>query len=69
MTPPLLAAQLLFHIYHNEPIEEMVVADLGTGTGMILSGLMFIGSLYGIGVEVDEKYIRVAQSQLEEKFD
>ena len=69
MTPPLLAAQLLFHVYQHEPIEDMVVADLGCGTGMLLTGLVYIGAMHAIGVEIDEKYVRVAQDQLEDKVE
>lgn len=64
MTPPLVAAQLLYHVYLNENVEKMVVADLGVGTGMLLSGLIYIGAFHSLGIEIDEKYIRVAQKQL-----
>lgn len=50
MTPPDIAAKLLFLIYQNEPIENFVVADLGIGTGMLICGLVFIGAAYAIGV-------------------
>lgn len=50
MTPPDIAARLIYHIYLNEPVEEMVVADLGIGTGMLICGLVYIGSLYALGV-------------------
>ena len=69
MTPPDLAAKLLFHIYQREPVEEMLVAELGVGTGMILCGLVFIGAGYVLGVEIDEKYVGVAQRQLQEKVE
>ena len=69
MTPPVVAAQLLFHIHQRERVEEMVVADLGMGTGMLLTGLIYIGAVHSIGVELDQKYIRMAQKQLEEKVE
>jgi rRNA N6-adenosine-methyltransferase METTL5 len=69
MTPPLMAAQLLFHIYQREAIESMVVADLGAGTGMLAAGLVFIGALHTIAVEIDEKYVAVGQKQLEDKVE
>lgn len=50
MTPPDVAAKLLHLIYLNEPVEEYVAADLGTGTGMLISGLLFIGVLHAVGV-------------------
>ncbi len=65
MTPPLVAAQLLFHVYQYEDVESMVVADLGVGTGMILAGLIYIGASFSLGIEIDEKYVRVTQKQLE----
>jgi putative methylase len=69
MTPPDIAARLLFHIYQREPIEEMLVAELGVGTGMLMCGLVFVGAGYVLGVEIDEKYVGVAQGQLEEKVE
>ncbi len=39
----------------------MIVAELGTGTGMLLCGLVYIGAYYSLGVEIDAKYIRIAQ--------
>ena len=47
----------------------MVVADLGIGTGMLLTGLIYIGAYHSVGVEIDSKYIRVAQRQLEDKVE
>ena len=47
----------------------MLVADLGTGTGMLMAGLVYIGALHCIGVEIDEKYVRVAERQIEEKLE
>ena len=47
----------------------MVVADLGCGTGMLLTGLVYIGALHAFGVEIDQKYVRVAQDQLEDKVE
>ncbi len=50
MTPPDVAAKLLFYIYQNEPIESQVIADLGVGTGMLICGMVFIGAAYSLGV-------------------
>lgn len=47
----------------------MSVLDLGTGTGMLLCGLIYIGAGYGLGVEIDEKYVNIAQKQLSEKVE
>ena len=69
MTPPLVAARLLYHVHQHERVDQMVVADLGTGTGMILTGLVFIGALHSIGVEIDPQYALVALKQLEDKVE
>jgi len=45
------------------------VADLGVGTGMLICGLVYIGAMHAIGVELDEKYAYVAQKQLELKVE
>jgi predicted RNA methylase len=50
MTPPLVAAQLLFHVYQQENIEDMIVAELGIGTGMLMSGLIYIGAFHTLGL-------------------
>jgi len=42
MTPPDIAAKLLFHIYQNEPIENYTVADIGIGTGMLICGAIYL---------------------------
>jgi len=47
----------------------MLVADLGTGTGMLITGLVYIGSLYAVGVELDEKYVGVTKEQLDDKVE
>lgn len=61
MTPPIVAASLLFQIYQQENVEEMVVAELGVGTGMLTAGLIYIGAYHTLGIEIDQKYVRVAQ--------
>lgn len=50
MTPPDLAAKLLYYIYQHEDVEQQLVADLGVGTGMLTCGLVYIGALYTLGV-------------------
>lgn len=50
MTPPNVAAQLLYYVYLHEPVDSMLVADLGVGTGMLSCGLVYIGSLFTFGV-------------------
>jgi predicted RNA methylase len=69
MTPPNVAAQLLYYVYLHEPVDSMLVADLGVGTGMLSCGLVYIGSLFTFGVELDTKYVCVARDQLEEKVE
>lgn len=53
MTPPDIAAKLLFHIYNNEPIEEYTVADIGIGTGMLMCGVIYLQASYVVGFELD----------------
>ena len=36
---------------------------------MLLTGLIYIGALHAFGVEIDQKYVRVAQDQLEDKVE
>lgn len=50
MTPPDIAAKLLFHIYQTEPIEEYIVADIGIGTGMLMCGAIYLGAAYALGI-------------------
>lgn len=46
MTPPDIAAKLLYHIYQTEPIEQYIVADIGVGTGMLMCGAIFLEARY-----------------------
>lgn len=46
MTPPDIAAKLLYYIYHNEPIEQYTVADIGIGTGMLICGAIYLEAKY-----------------------
>ena len=34
---------------------------------MLICGMVFMGSAYSIGVQLDQKYVYVARDQLEEK--
>ena len=76
MTPPDVAAKLLFYIYQNEPIESYVVADIGIGTGMLTCGAIYLEARYGLeissfvlGIEFDEQYLLRTQKMLEEKVE
>ena len=42
MTPPDIAAKLLFYIYQNQPVEDYIVADIGIGTGMLMCGAIYL---------------------------
>ena len=35
----------------------MVSGDLGSGTGMLMAGMIYIGTMQVIGLEIDTKYI------------
>lgn len=69
MTPPDIAAKLLFHIHNTEPLHQLTVADLGIGTGMLMCGLIYVGAQFVVGFEVDEEYIEASREMLDEKVD
>ncbi|KRX05702.1 hypothetical protein PPERSA_09842 [Pseudocohnilembus persalinus] len=70
MTTPDIAAQMMFEIYHREPnLENMISGDLGCGTGMLMAGMLYIGTMYVVGFEIDTKYVKRTQEQLMEKFE
>ena len=44
MTPPVVAARLLFHAYMKGDIEGRSVLDLGCGTGILACGAALLGA-------------------------
>lgn len=60
ITPYHLASTVLFTIQSNYgDIENKLVADLGSGCGMLSVGSAILGSAHVVGFEIDEKAIEV----------
>lgn len=61
MTPYHLASTFLFTIQSNYgDIENKVVADLGSGCGMLSVGAAILGSNHIVGFEIDKTAIEVS---------
>ena len=60
MTPPVVAARLLFHAYMKEDIEGRSVLDLGCGTGIIACGAALLGAEGVFGVDIDPHAVAAA---------
>jgi len=60
MTPPQLAADLIFAAYMQGDIEGKDVVDAGTGTGMLAVGAALLGANV-TGVEKDESSLKTAR--------
>jgi predicted RNA methylase len=67
LTTPHLAAHTLYTAAFNyEDIEDKVVLDLGTGTGMLAIASALCGASHVIGVDIDTDALRVAQENIEQ---
>jgi len=64
-TPGDVAAELLWLAYSAGDIAGKVVADLGTGTGVLAVGAKLLGAEKVYAVEVDEKALEVARRNAE----
>ncbi|NJE49313.1 METTL5 family protein [Thermococcus sp. 9N3] len=64
-TPGNVAAELLWLAYSAGDIAGKVVADLGTGTGVLAIGAKLLGAEKVYAVEVDEKALEVARRNAE----
>jgi len=64
ITPPGLAADLIFFAYMNQDLGGKIV-DLGTGTGMLAVGVALTGSKVE-AVDKDEKALSTARKNAEE---
>jgi len=64
-TPGDVAAELLWLAYSAGDIAGKVVADLGTGTGVLAIGAKLLGAEKVYAVEVDEKALEVARKNAE----
>jgi putative methylase len=60
VTPPDIAARLLYHAYTRGDIEGKRVCDLGSGTGILAIGAALLGASSVTGVEIDSGAIAVA---------
>ena len=65
MTPPALAADLVFTAYMQQDIEEKKVADLGTGTGILAIGAALAGAEKVKAYEKDEEALSQARENAE----
>lgn len=61
LTPPDLAARLIFHAYARGDIGGRKVCDLGTGTGILAIAAAMLGALDVTGVERDRSVLAVAE--------
>lgn len=61
-TPAPIAAELLYFAFMNGEIHDRVVYDLGCGTGILGIGAKLLGAKAVIGIDSDEKMIRVAEA-------
>ncbi len=60
-TPPDLAARLVHDADLQGDIEDRLVLDLGTGTGMLALGAALRGPTEVVGIDIDPDPLRVAQ--------
>lgn len=65
LTPPALAADVVFTAYMQEDIEGKEVADLGTGTGILAIGAALAGAEKVKAFEKDEEALRQAKENAE----
>ena len=65
LTPPDLAARLIFHAHSRGDIEGRRVCDLGTGTGILAIAAALLGAADVIGVERDHTALTVATENAE----
>ncbi|OPX70066.1 MAG: ribosomal protein L11 methyltransferase [Methanoregulaceae archaeon PtaB.Bin056] len=66
VTPPDLAARLLFHAHMRGDIAGRRVCDLGCGTGILAIGAALLGAAEVIGVERDPRALQVASENGDE---
>lgn len=59
MTPPDLAARMLFDAYMQGDIEGLKILDIGCGTGMLSIGAALLGGEV-FGVDIDESALNTA---------
>lgn len=65
VTPPSIAAELLWTAFMNNDIESKIVFDLGSGTGMLSIGASLLGGKV-TGFELDGEAIKTAIKNAQE---
>ncbi len=61
ITPPGLAASLLYTAYLQKNIKNKKIVDLGCGTGSLSIGSALLGAKKVIGIDIDKEAIKVAK--------
>jgi len=66
-TPAEIAADLLWNAKSRGDIENMKVADLACGTGILSIGAALLGAKEAVGVDIDSLAINIAQEEASNK--
>lgn len=67
LTPSHIASHFLFTIQNNyDDIRDKIVADLGSGTGMLTIGSGILEATHCIGFEIDDEALSVAKNNADE---
>ncbi|KAK7586242.1 hypothetical protein V9T40_004118 [Parthenolecanium corni] len=67
MTPPHIAACMLHTIQSSfEDIEDKMVADLGCGSGMLLTGSLLMDAAFCSGFDIDPGALRICAKNVSE---
>ena len=66
MTPPRVAATILWVAHTNFDIYQKTVIDLGSGTGILAIGAGLLEAKRVIGVELDPESVAIAESNLKQ---
>ena len=64
MTPSSIAALIVWIAHQSGHIENQIVCDLGSGTGMLCIAAALMGARKVIGVEVDQEAVDIAMENL-----
>jgi len=65
VTPPFIAAELLFTAYLKGDIKNKVILDLGCGTGILAIGCKLLEARKVIAIDVDPEAIEIARENAE----
>lgn len=67
VTPSHIASNLMFTIQNNyDDLEGKLVADLGSGTGMLSIGSAILGASHVVGFDIDSEALSVARNNVNE---